>query len=155
MTNLFLSVTDLELIAGQAVKGVLVLVFSFVFLFNVMKMLRTGEIKGKALRESMALIFLLLTIQMVRWFLVEDSMLRHPAYTTGVTMDTCQVFAKGKGIEFEYEVEGKKYCNCNTYHPILLENIVVPGGRYSVRYSKKFPGKGRIDFHKKVEAPEK
>lgn len=149
--HIFLSVTDLELMAGQAVKGALVLLFVFGCAFNLVKLVKSEGGRKKALRGGIALFFLLLAIPPVRWFFIEDSLLRHPAYTPGTTLDTCQVFAKGKGIEFEYEVAGRKYRNCNTYHPIPLDSINVPGGRYLVRYSGRFPSQGRMDFHKKTD----
>ncbi|MEK7254428.1 MAG: hypothetical protein AAB316_06775 [Bacteroidota bacterium] len=149
--HLLLSVTDLELMAGQAVKGLLALLFAFGCIFNAVKAVKTEDAKKKALRGGIVLFFLLLVIPLLQWIRIEDSLLRHPEYVPGVTLDTCQVFAKGKGIEFEYEVAGKKYRNCNTYHPIPLENIVVPGGKYLVRHSERFPEKGRMDFRKKVE----
>ncbi len=149
--HLFLSVTDLELLAGQAVKGLLALLFVFGVFFNLVKLLKEpGNGKRKVLRGSLVLCFFLLVIPLVRWILIEDSLLRKPAYVIGVTLDTCEVFARGQGILFEYEVAGRKYRNCNTYHPVRLKDIVVPGGHYEVRYSPKYPGKGRMDFYKKT-----
>ncbi|MBK8920889.1 MAG: hypothetical protein IPM81_05180 [Saprospirales bacterium] len=116
--QILLSVTDLELLAGQAVKGMLTLLFVFGCIFNVIKAVKAEGAQKKTLRGGIALFFLLLVVPLLQWIRIEDSLLRHPAYTPGVTLDTCQVFAKGKGILFEYEVAGKKYRNCNTYHPI-------------------------------------
>ncbi|MBI5914084.1 MAG: hypothetical protein HY842_01810, partial [Bacteroidetes bacterium] len=90
-------------------------------------------------------------LPVIKWILIEDGLLRSPKYTVGVTTGNCSAFAKGNAIEFEYEVAGKKYRNCNTFHPIPIDSIMAPGGKYLVRYSEKYPGKGRIDFHKKVE----
>jgi hypothetical protein len=61
----------------------------------------------------------------------------------------CEVFARGQGIEFEYEVNGQKFRNCNTFHPVSKDSIIVPGGKYQVRYSAKFPGAGRMNFRLK------
>lgn len=144
-----LTATDLELIAGQVVKGVLLLLFFFAIVFNFIQLFKSKDRNKKVIRGMLALAFFFLIIPVARWMLIEDSLLRNAEFTVGITVDTCQVFARGKGISFEYEVNGKTYRNCSTYHPIPLHNIVVPGGRYAVRYSRRFPEKGRIDFENK------
>lgn len=148
MTIIFLTVTDLELLAAQAVKIILVLILFFGVFLNLFKAYKAKKVKWKILRISIALLFLTIAIPVIKWIRIEGSLLNSSKYTVGTTIDYCQVFAKGKGIEFEYEVNGKKYRNCNTFHPIPIDSITVPGGKYLVRYSEKYPAKGRIDFHK-------
>ncbi len=151
MTNIFLAVTDLELQAAQAVKIILTLILCFGLTFNLYKAFRAGSARWKILRAVMALFFLLAAIPVIHRIRIEGSLLGSQDYTPGVTLGFCDVFAKGKGIEFEYEVNGRKYKSCATSHPIPIDSIKVPGGKYLVRYSEQFPGEGRIDFHKKVE----
>ena len=91
---------------------------------------------------------ILLAILVLNWVLVEGSMLRSEKYVIGTTLGFCQVFAQGKGIEFQYQVEGRVYKNCIAPHPIPIDQIEVPDGRYQVRYAPRFPDKGRMDFSK-------
>ena len=72
--HIFLSVTDLELMVGQAVKGALVLLFVFGCAFNLVKLAKSEGGRKKALRGGIALFFLLLAIPPVRWFFIEDSL---------------------------------------------------------------------------------
>ncbi len=145
MTTL-LTVTDLELLAAQTVKFILLALLGFGAGLNLYKAWKESGAKKKVLRSVIAIVFLILSIPLFRWIQIEGSLLSSHEYAIGITIGYCQVFAKGKAIEFEYEVGGKKYRNCNTYHPIPIENIIVPNGKYDVRYADKYPEKGRIDF---------
>ncbi len=150
MGTIFLTVTDLELLAAQTVKLILLGLLVFGVGLNLFKVWKANLRKKKIIRGSIAIVLFTLAIPVFKWIQVEGSLLNSNEYTVGTTIDFCEVFAKGKGIEFEYEVAGKKYKNCNTYHPVSINNIKVTGGKYYVRYSKKYPGKGRIDFNKPV-----
>ena len=149
-TNL-LTVTDLELLASQAVKVILLALLLFGVGFNLFKVWKEIGSRRKIIRTVLAFVFFALAVTVFRWIQVEGSLLSSKKYAIGTTVGQCQVFAKGKGIEFEYEVAGRKYKNCNTYHPISINNIVIPDGKYYVRYSEKYPEKGRIDFNKSVK----
>ncbi len=151
MANIFLTVTDLELTASQAVKVIFVLILTFGVVLNLFKAFKASALRWKILRISIALFFMVVALPVIHWIRIEGSLLSTPMYTTGTTLGFCPVFAKGKGIEFEYEVNGNKYRNCNTFHPIPIDSIEVPDGKYLVRYSVRFPEEGRIDFHKKPE----
>jgi hypothetical protein len=95
------------------------------------------------------LLFLFLLFFFVgKEYIVEGAMLRNPQYVKGTTIGYCSVFALGKGIEFEYEINGKKFRNCNTFYPVTKDSIKVPGGEYRVRFAQKFPDNGRMDFQK-------
>ena len=83
--------------------------------------------------------------------MLKQLLLKNPEYVQGTTVGYCDVFARGQGIEFEYEVNGQKFRNCNTFHPVSKDSIIVPGGKYQVRYSVKFPGLGRMNFRLKAE----
>ncbi|MFZ2897621.1 MAG: hypothetical protein WA004_03310 [Saprospiraceae bacterium] len=153
MDVLFLTaVTDLELMAGQVVKGVLVLLLLSGAVFNLLKAAsrRTGLGK-RVVRSVMALLLFLPIFFLVKWIFIEDQLLREPVYTTGTTLGPCSAAGRGKGLEFEYQVNGVTYRNCNTYHPIPLQDIAATGGRYRVRYTARFPGSGRINFNEKQE----
>jgi len=149
MTNIFLTVTDLELTASQTVKAILVLLLTFGVVFNLYKAFKAEEVKWKILRVGIALFFVVAAVPVITWMRIEGSLLSSSNYVVGTTLGYCQVFAKGKGIEFGYEAGGRKYRNCNTFHPIPIDSIKVPGGKYLVRYSERYPAEGRMDFHKK------
>lgn len=151
MINILLAVTDLELMAAQVVKSVFILLLALGVIFNLYKTFRPGTFQMKMVRGSIVFLFLFIAVPVVKWIQVDGSLLNTPKYTPGVVIGYCQAFARGKAIEFEYEVAGKKYRNCNTFHPIPIDSIQAPGGKYFVRYAEKYPGKGRMDFNKKVE----
>ena len=151
MTNIFLTVTDLELTASQAVKVIFALILIFGVVLNLFKAFKANTVKWKILRMSIAFFFMVAAVPVIYWIKIEGSLLSSHSYAAGTTLGYCEVFAKGKGIEFEYEVKGRKYRNCNTFHPIPIDSIEVPGGKYLVRYSERFPEEGRIDFHKKKQ----
>ncbi len=151
MTAILLSVTDLELLAAQAVKYILLALLFFGGGLNSFKMWKAGNNRGSVIRGSLAILFFALAVAVFKWIQFEGSLLRSDEYAIGTTLGYCQVFLKGKAIEFEYDINGTTYKNCNTYHPVPVEDIVVPNGRYYVRYSKQFPERGRIDFNKAVE----
>jgi hypothetical protein len=151
MINIYLAVTDLELMAAQVVKSVLILLLAFGVIFNLYKTFRPGTFQMKMVRGSIAFLFLFFAVSVFKWIQVDGNLLYAPKYTPGFVIGYCQAVARGKAIEFEYEVAGIKYTNCNTFHPIPVDSIQVPGGKYLVRYSEKYPGKGRMDFNKKIE----
>lgn len=149
-TNL-LTVTNLELLAAQAVKIILLALLLFGVGFNLYKVAKEDIGSRKIIRVAIAIILMALALPVFKWIQIEGSLLKSNEYTIGTTLGHCQVFAKGKGIEFEYEVDSKKYKNCNTYHPIPIGNIKVPDGKYYVRYSNKYPERGRINFNKPLK----
>ncbi len=137
--------------ASQAVKFILLALLLFGVGLNLFNAWKEKRGRRKAVRGVIAVVLFALAIIVIERIQVEGSLLGSSEYAIGTTIGHCQVFAKGKGIEFEYEVGGKKYKNCNTFHPIAINNIIVPNGKYYVRYSENYPEKGRIDFNKKVE----
>ncbi|MBS1926321.1 MAG: hypothetical protein JST57_09985 [Bacteroidetes bacterium] len=143
-------VTDDQLLASQIVKTILLLVISGGILFNIYRLVKFVSKRKRAINLSILIILCLALIFVVRVYLIEFALLKSPVYVTGTTIGNCNVFAEGRGIEFEYEVNGKKYRNCNTFHPVSPDSIKVPGGRYWVRASNRFPDKGRMDFNKRA-----
>ena len=143
-------VTDDELLTSQIVKTILLVIIVVGIIYNLFRIARS-ETKGKKFINLILLIFLSIAIFFVfKQYRVEAALLKSPEYVPGTTIDYCNVFAEGQGIEFEYEVNGRKFLNCDTFHPISKDSIIVPGGKYMVRYSQKFPDKGRMDFQKPV-----
>jgi hypothetical protein len=141
-------VTNLELTASQNVKLILIIILIAGGLINIYRATRVKVKSKKITRSVVVVILILLSLPVMKRYDIENQLLNHAEFTIGTTLGFCEVFAKGKGIEFIYEVEGITYQNCNTFHPVKIEEINVPDGKYMVRYSKKYPGKGRIDFKK-------
>ena len=144
-------VADLELTASQTVKLILLLILVVGAFLNVFWAYRAITTKKKFIRIMIAVLLFLISLPVMKWYDIEGNLLNHAEYTAGITIGICDEFAKGAAIEIVYEVEGVEYQNCNTYHPIKKENIIVPNGKYDVRYSNKYPEKGRMDFQRPAE----
>ncbi len=124
MAAIFLTVTDLELLAAQAVKFILLVLLVFGGGLNLYKARKEKERSRKMIRSILAVVLFAVAVPVIRWIQIEGSLLNSDKYAIGTTIGPCQVFAKGKGIEFEYESNTvQKYSNCNTFHPIPLNTI--------------------------------
>lgn len=146
---IFLSVnTDLELTASQAVKSIFIFILFSGALFNLYRLYKAKTAVKRIFTGIFATLLVCVAIPVIKWYDIEGNLLNHSEYVTGITKGFCQEFAKGAAIEFEYELDGVKYDNCNTYHPVPKDKITVPGGKYMVRVAKKYPGKGRMDFNR-------
>ncbi len=139
-------VTDEELLTSQIVKTILLVVLSAGIIYNAFRIFRSESKIRLAINSSLLLLLSSALILVFNEYREEASLLKNPQYTTGITSGYCDAFARGEGVEFQYEADGVSYSNCNTFHPISKDSIVVPGGKYFVRYSKQHPDKGRIDF---------
>ncbi|MBV6426383.1 MAG: hypothetical protein KIPDCIKN_00895 [Haliscomenobacter sp.] len=148
---LLTTVTDHELLAGQVVKAILWLLFLFGLGYNLRQAWNTRLGRWKAVRSGMALFFLLGALFLSRWLWIDGHLWLAPQYTVGTTTGYCEVWGKGRGVAFEYQAAGKTYRSCNVYHPVPRDQINLPGGRYRVRYSPKFPEKGRMDFSQEIK----
>ncbi len=147
-------VTDDELLTSQIVKTILLALIAGGIIYNLFRLMRTGSGGGK-FANFLILIFLFIIILFVyKQYRIEAALLKTPLYIQGTTMGYCNAFAEGQGIEFEYEIKGQRFTGCSTFHPISKDSIKVPGGKYWVRYSLKFPGEGRMDFQKPVKQNE-
>lgn len=144
-------VTDEELLTSQIVKTILLIVAGAGIIFNIFRIVRTVSKTKKIINSLIFIILSVVIVFVIKEYRVEAALLKHPEYVQGTTFGYCDVFARGRGIEFEYEVNGQKFRNCNTFHPISKDSIIVPGGRYLVRYSLKFQGLGRMNFRLKAE----
>lgn len=142
------SVTNHELGAAVAVLSLAILLLVSFAIRNIVKLLKDEEKDRRGRRGTAAFVLLLLLIPMSRFFDIEIRLLLAPQFTMGTTLGFCGVFARGRGIEFRYEVDSVTYTNCDTFHPLTADEIDVPKGLYAVRYSRKHPEKGRMDFRK-------
>ena len=144
-------VTDEELLISEVVKTILLILLTVAVIYNLYRIIRGG----KKVRASLNIVFVCMIATLIffvgREFLKEAALLKNYQYVPGITKDYCDVAALGKGIEFEYEVKGKLYHNCNTLYPASLDSILVPGGKFQVRVSLKYPSEGRMDFHKHIK----
>lgn len=144
-------VTDDELLASQIVKTIFLVILSGGIIFNLIQFFRTENRKRKVISAGALLILSVVSYFVFNAYRVEGSLRNEYQYVPGITIGYCTKFALGEGIEFEYEVNGKKYSNCNTFHPISKDSIIVPGGKYSVRCSDKYPDEGRMNFKMRME----
>jgi hypothetical protein len=147
----YLAVTDLELLASQVVKILAIVILVVAAGIHIKKSLRAHSLKYRVGRIIISITLLVISILILKWVIIDGSLLNSEQYAIGTTIGLCQVFVRGQGVAFEYEIENHTYRNCNTSHPILISDINVSGGRYYVRYSTNYPGEGRIDFTKTVE----
>ncbi len=141
-------VTDDELLVSEVVKTILLILMITGIVINGIKLVRNGSKGIKTLNFYFLIVLFVLVFYVGKEFLVEGAMLLHPQYVEGNTIGYCSVFALGNGIEFEYEINGKKFRNCNTFYPLSKDSIKVPGGKYRVRFANPFLEKGRMDFEK-------
>ncbi len=144
-------VTDDQLLTSQIVKTILLVLICGGIVFNLVRLFRAVAIKKKTTNFIILAGLVVIFIIVFKQYRIEASLLRNPVYVQGTTLGYCSVFAEGRGIQFEYEMEGRKFLNCNTFHPIPEDSIKVPGGKYMVRVSGTFPGEGRMDFKKRSE----
>ncbi len=139
-------VSDNELLISQIVKSILILVLAVGFTYNFYRLIKATTVKRKSFLTLILLALASILFLVIKQFRLEAAILNHPKYTEGVTVGFCNVFARGQGIEFEYMINGIKYRCCNTFYPIPKDSIIVPGGRYKVRYSDNYKGEGRMIF---------
>jgi hypothetical protein len=139
-------VTDEELLTSQIVKTILLILLSAGIIYNLFRIFKSESKLNRIINSAILALLCVAIILVFKEFREEASLLKQPKFAKGITTEYCSVFARGAGIEFEYEVNGITYRNCNTYHPIGKDQIIVPGGYYIVRYSNDYPEKGRMDF---------
>lgn len=143
-------VTDEKLLTSQIVKIVLLCITCGGIIVNLIKFIRIKETKRRVIIFLTLLGLCFATYYILNEYFMERSLLHNPKYVTGTTLGYCSVTGLGEGIEFEYEVNGKKIRNCNTYYPLFKDSINVPNGKYIVRYSENDITDGRMDFKKPV-----
>ncbi len=144
-------ITNEELLTSQIVKTILLFLLGAGSIYNILRIIHAESLTKKIINIAILTILSVLLFFVVKEYRVEAALLKNPEYVQGTTIGYCDVFARGHGIEFEYEVNGRKFRNCNTFHPVSKDSIVVPGGKYLIRYSVKFPDSGRMNFRQKTE----
>lgn len=144
-------VTDEELLVSEVVKTILLILIAGGIFFNLRRLIRRGNISRKIFSFFILIFLFVIGFFVGKVYLVEFRLLKNPEYVKGTTTGYCNVSSLGKGIEFEYEINGKKFRNCNTFYPDPIDSIIVPGGEYMVRYANAFQNLGRMDFQKKKE----
>ena len=145
-------VTDEELLTSQIVKSILLIVVALGIIYNLYRLFGKESTKRKMINFVLFALLSAAIIFVYNAYRIEAALLKNPDYVPGITLGYCSVFALGTGIEFEYEVKGQKFRCCNTFHPISKDSIIVPGQKYMVRYSEKFPGDGRMNFKMRTDA---
>ncbi len=140
------NVTDEQLMASSAVTFLFMLILLVAGLINLRKIVKPGSMQAKILRSLVMALLIVGLVLSYRTLDLEVHLLMYPEYTEGTTVEFGNVFMRGEGIIFEYEVNGIKYRNCNTFHPVSRSGIVVPGGRFMVRHAEGFESEGRIDW---------
>ena len=143
-------VTDEELLVSEVVKTILLIIISFGLILSLIRLIKSDSKSWQILNSLIFISLSILIFFIGKEFLLEGAFLENSTYVRGTTVGYCSVFALGKGIEFEYEVDGRKFRNCDTFYPIEKNSIKVPGGVYHVRFTQKYPDKGRMDFQKKA-----
>lgn len=141
-------VTDDQLLVSQIVKFILITVLAITIIFNLFKAIKAFSATRRIINGFLFLFFCVADYFVIREFRIEGALLERPVYVQGTTTGYCSVFARGTGIAFFYELDGKRYVRCNSFYPVPKDSIVVPGGKYKVRCSEKFKGSGRMIFTK-------
>jgi hypothetical protein len=94
-----------------------------------------------------SIIALVLSFYVVKLPYTEYNLLYNSVWVDGEIVRRCKLGKGGRGYEFQYYIDGKRYSNCNgtgSYENIKLAN------KYKVRVSKEVPEIGRIDFGRPV-----
>jgi hypothetical protein len=145
---ILLTATNGGLKAGMIFGIIMAIIFGFasIVMFFEMKSQKTRkQILGKLPYVLIGLLFCGVGIYI---YLLEYNILTNYQYVEGTTIGYCNPGESGRGIEFEYILNGQRYTNCNTYNAI--NKIKVPGGKFKVRVSEFAPSIGRIDFDKPI-----
>lgn len=148
MAMVLQNVTDEQLTASTYVTLLFMVILTGTILLNGWWLVRRRSLKAKIF-HAFAIGFLgTVFYYAYGQYQIERHLLYHPMYVTGSTLEYGSVFLKGEGVVFEYTVQDRTYRNCNTFHPIPKSQIVVPDGRYMVRYAEGFESEGRIDLRR-------
>lgn len=150
ISELAFTVTNPQLLVTKYVTLILLfLIFGGLFL-NLLQLAWAINYRTRIRKAIYSIILFALIFPVYSIYQFESSLLASDKYVPGTTVGFCSEFALGAGVEFDYVVNGVKYTNCNTFHPIPMDSIIVPDGKYLVRYTEKYPDRGRIDLRKPV-----
>lgn len=148
------TVSDNQLLTSQIVKTILMIILAVGVVSNLFRLTRKMLLKKMIIHTVIFIFLTSILIFVYRQYYIDAALLQDSVYVSGTTLDYCDVFAEGQGIEFEYSLEGRTFVNCNTFHPVAKISIVVPGGKYQVRVAKSDPARGRMDFSKRMNKPD-
>jgi hypothetical protein len=146
MMTILLSVTDNELLTGELFGILLILTGVAIFFGQIVNFIRSDTKEKKETIPYISAGAGIIGLG-VYFYDIEHNLRTESVYVNGVTIGFCNRGENGRGIEFEYYVNGVRYTNCNSYS----RDVLVPGGKYLVRVSSKHPDIGRIDYEKRVE----
>ena len=117
--TVILSVTDNELLAGELfgiLFAIIGAIISFIFIFNIIKSRTTND----RLRTILYLIAGLgMTAVGIYFYDIEHHLRTESIYVNGITIGFCHRGENGRGVEFEYYVNGVRYTNCNNYKKVF------------------------------------
>lgn len=148
--ELVFTVTNSQLLATKYVTLIFMGLLILGSLINIRQLIKEKQ-KDTRIRKAVFIAILgSLIYPVYNIYDVESSLLASDKYATGITTGLCEAFALGNGVEFKYTISGVTYTNCDAYHPISIDSIIVPDGKYYVRYADKYPEQGRIDLTKAV-----
>ena len=97
-------VTDEELLTSQIVKTILLFIVGGGIIYNLFRIVRAESKKKKAINIVILITLSVIIVFVYKEFRVEAALLKNPKYVHGTTIGYCSVFARGEGIEFEYEL---------------------------------------------------
>jgi hypothetical protein len=142
--NVLLTATNGGLIAGIIFGFIFFSLFATATIMLIIEAINPKKPEEKT-KTLLSILFCLFFAGVgVYIMLLEYNLLQNYTYVEGTTLEYCNSGKSGRGIEFEYYFEGKRYTNCNSHNP--LEDIKVAGGKFKVRVSKFEPDIRRIDF---------
>lgn len=142
--NIILTASNGGLIGGLIFGCIILLLFGVMTINMIIEAIKPTKPQERTKTIFTILLGLFPCCVGVYIILLEYNLLNNYVYVEGTTIEYCDSGKSGKGIEFEYYLNGKRYTNCNTYDPINA--IKVPGGKFKVRVSEFSPKIGRIDF---------
>lgn len=145
------NVSDEQLLTSQIVTTVFLCLLAIAIGYNLYKAVRSKETIRRVISACIVVVLGIVAYFTIQEYGVQSSLLSDAGFAPGKTLGYCDVTGLGKGVLFEYEVQGRVYQNCNTVHPFPIDSVVVPSGIYLVRYSKDNPGDGRMDFRSHVD----
>lgn len=143
-------VSDEQLMTNQIVKTIFLIILSGGIVLSFYRIYKNSTLNKKLLHTVLLLIISTVFYFVLKAYKIEAELLKKPKYVIGKTVGYCKTFGKSN-IDFEYEINGKIFEGCDAYSPISPNAIIANGGKYYVRYSEKYPEKGRMDFSKTAQ----
>lgn len=146
ISELLFTVTDPQLLATKYVTLILLLLIVGGFFSNLLRLFRAFNYRTRLRRALYCIVLFSLIFPVYKTYQEESTLLDSDKFVPGTTMGFCSEFMLGSGVEFTYTVDSVTFTNCNTFHPIPKDSLTVPNGKYLVRYSDRYPERGRINL---------